>query len=562
MLTKFATTWGCGSLAAVIFSGCLEAALDRWDALTASEVSTGSTSSSSTGEPTTSSASGVQTVTGLPEATTGAATTSVDSGASTDAPAENPPPTVMLSAAPDVLSEAGKAMLLLDASADVVSVRLTMNDSEPVELTPADFPYTYEALSAKDNGTPHIFTVEVEDDEGLTAKDSAELTVQLPPSGAEKCLFVDDAAGGGMIAAAVYTEAAIVAAGWRDTGAGPKAALWKLDPDHCEPLPGWPKTIGNWSGDPNLASLASTLAAVAVDELGNIAASGNLVAGGKPQRYTALLTQDGSRLWERTGAPGEVVSSVVIAEDVVIAGGWKITSEDPLRTDAVFWRHMPDQTVWKTVMAAPFTVDEQPDPTNWLSEKIRAMLIEPETGFLVVLGERDFKPNQFDTFTRAFLARFAPLGGAIGSPATSPGDVLKEEAMNSIAVCRGELVAGGWTRDPSDPKLLRQPLFRWAAEGAWLEKKLPEFMSSTELRGAACDREGKTIGAGFRSTGGSDARVFAFTDPLGPRTWYETGVAGDDAANGLFCDTRGFCAWVGFRTANGKPSAVVRVHHP
>ena len=547
--------------AALLLSGCLQAALDRWDALTAAEMTTGSTSSTTTGEPTTS-ASGVQTVTGAPDATTGTATTNDAPETSTEAPVENTPPTVVVSAEPNFLSEAGKAMLLLDASADVVSVRLTMNDSEPVELTPADFPYTYEALSAKDNGTPHVFTVEVEDDEGLTAKDSAELTVQLPPSGAEKCLFVDDAAGGGMIAAAVYTEAAIVAAGWRDTGAGPKAALWKLDPDHCEPLPGWPKTISNWSGDPNLASLASTLAAVAVDELGNIAASGNLVAGGKPQRYTALLTQDGSRLWERSGAPGEVVSSVVIAEDVVIAGGWKITSEDPLRTDAVFWRHMPDQTVWKTVMAAPFTVDEPPDIDNLLNEKIRAMLIEPKTGFLVVLGDRDFKPNMVDRYTRAFIARFAPLGGPVGSPATSPGDVLKDEAMSSMVDCGGELLAGGWARDPDDPNATRQPLFRWATNGGWLEKKLPELMPSTELRGAACDREGKIVGAGVRSTGGLDARVFAFTDPLGSRTWYETGLASDDAANGLVCDSRGFCAWVGYRTTNFKPRAVVRVHHP
>ncbi len=93
-------------------------------------------------------------------------------------------------------------------------------------------------------------------------------------------------------------------------------------------------------------------------------------------------------------------------------------------------------------------------------------------------------------------------------------------------------------------------------------KKLQEPMLSTELRGAACDREGKLVGAGARLSGGSDAKVFAFADPLGPRTWYETGTADNDAANGVVCDMRGFCAWPGYRTVNGKPFAIIRVHHP
>ena len=557
-------------LIVLLLGGCLEHILSDLDPYLDTAASTGSTSSTSTGEPatpTTSASSEIQTVTGLDETTgaVGETTTGTGPGTSTGAPVENTPPTVMLSVEPDFLDEAGKtALLSLDASTDVITVRLSMNGGEAVELTPADFPYTYEALSAKDNGMPHVFTVEVEDEEGLTATDDAELTVQLPMSGAEKCLFEDKAVNGGMISTVGYTKAAIVAGGWRDTGTGPKAAIWKLDPDHCEVvLPGWPKMIGNWTGDPNLAALPSVLSAVAVDEHGHIAVGGNLNVGGKPQRYTALLTDSGGRLWERTGAPGEAVSSVVIAaDDLVISGGWRFTSEFPPRTDAVIWRHLPDQSVWKTIMKAPFTADEQPDPNNWLSEKIRAMLIEPETGFLVVVGEREFKPNVNDVRTRAFVARFVPLGAHVGSPSTSPGDVFGHESMHSVTICGEELIAGGWTRNPDDPNATPQPLFRWASNGIWLEKKLPEVLPSTELRGAACDREGKVVGAGFRSAGGSDAKVFAFTDPLGDRTWYETGTAGDDAANGVACDVRGFCAWPGYRTISGKPVAIVRVHHP
>jgi len=44
--------------------------------------------------------------------------------------------------------------------------------------------------------------------------------------------------------------------------------------------------------------------------------------------------------------------------------------------------------------------------------------------------------------------------------------------------------------------------------------------------------------------------------------WYETGVAGADAAGAMACDVRGFCGWGGYRTANGQQYAVVRVHHP
>ena len=571
MLKRITRTWRPGLLGTALLStGCLQAALDRWDAVTAADLSTGSTSWSSTGEPaapTTSVSSGIQTVTGPPEETTGSVVETTSSGSTTSPPEENEPPTAMLKADPPHLEEAGQALLLLDADADVVKVRLSMNGEPLAELTPADFPYlALEAFSAKDNTVKdHVYEVEVEDAGGLTATAMATLSVKLPASGAQKCIFDKDkdnpAVMMSVVSALVYTEQAIVAVGARDM----RMAIWKLDPDHCEePLPGWPKTIGDWTEDQALAGMISVLKAVAVDEHGNIAIGGNFVVGSKPQRYTAFLTPDGARVWEKTGLVGEEVSSVVIAEDdLVISGGWWFTNDNPPRTDARFWRHLPDKTVWKENLKAPFVGDPQPDDLNLFSEKIRAMLIEPETGFLVVVGEREFKPDIVNTFTRAFIARYVPLGAHVGSPATSPGDAYRHEAMYSIALCGNEFIAGGWTRDDKDPKVTPpQPQFRWASNGVWSEKKLLEPMLSAELRGAACDREGKVVGAGVRSAGGSDAKVFAFTDPLGYRTWYETGIAGNDEANGVVCDVRGFCAWPGYRTINGKPVAVVRVHHP
>lgn len=553
-------------------TGCLASAwqdvTEHFTDTATTAASTGAASTSSDTTPTTTADSSVQTVTGLPgETTTPGPGETTSTSSTTSPPEENEPPTVKLKTEPDHLDEAGQALLLLDTDVDVVKVRLSMNGEPLAELTPADFPYlAFEAFSAKDNTVKdHVYEVEVEDDEGLIASAMAKLSVQLPASGAERCLFEDKTSNGSMISAMVYTDAAIVAGGWSDTGAGPRATIWKLDPNHCEEtLPGWPKTIANWTSDEDdLDALHSLLSAIAVDETGTIAVGGNLVVGGKPQRYTALLTESGGRLWERTGLVGEVVSSMVIADDdLVISGGWKFTSDNPPRTDAMIWRHLSDESVIKTTLKAPFTADEPPDDPNWRSEMIRAMLIEPETGFLVVAGEREFKDDFNNIFTRAFIARFVPLGGPVGSPSTSPGDAYKRDAVYSIAICGGKLIAGGWTREKEDPNVTPpQPLFRWASNGIWSDK-LVEPMLSTELRGAACDREGKVIGAGFRSAGGSDAKVFAFADPLGERTWYETGIAGDDMANGVVCDARGFCAWPGYRTINGKPVAVVRVHHP
>jgi hypothetical protein len=148
----------------LLLGGCLEHILSDLEPYLDTAGSSGSTSSTSTGEPatpTTSASSEIRTVTGLDETTGAVGETTTGTG-----PGTSPtPPTVMLSVEPDFLDEAGKpALLSLDASADVIIVRLSMNGGEAVELTPADFPYTYEALSAKDNGMPHVFTVEVEED--------------------------------------------------------------------------------------------------------------------------------------------------------------------------------------------------------------------------------------------------------------------------------------------------------------------------------------------------------------------------------------------------------------
>lgn len=551
-------------LAVLLPVGCIQDLLDAGAAL--SPDTDASSSGTSTGEPptplpTTTAGSGVQTVTGLPGETseTGGTTT----GGTTETPEHNEPPTVKLTVNKGHLSEAGTADLLLDVSMDVVKVRLSMNGDLLAELTPADFPYTYEALSAKDNGSPHVFVAEVEDAEGLTATDDAELTVQLPASGAERCLFEDKAAKESVILALAYTDEAIVAVGARDTGAGHKATIWKLDPDHCEVvLPGWPKSIGNWTGEMNLAALTSRATSIAVDEVGDMAVGITLIENSKPRRYVAFLTPGGSLLWEKLGKIGEEVAGIAVVPHGVMAVGWVRTSENPLRTDAMVWRHLEGGVVWPETLRAPLTPDEFfQDDDNQLSEWARAVLYDPVADLVLVVGDREFRPNNIQLYRRTFVTRFVPNGGKFGVPWTSPGDPMLNDGANSVALCGEDVLLGGWTRD-WPPGSLPTPLTRWIDHDGAGDTRVAEQLAGAQTFGIACDRESKVVHAALRSSGELDAQVFAFADAKKPRIWYDNGSPDNDGAGTVGCDARGFCAWGGFRSFAGKAVAVVRGHHP
>jgi hypothetical protein len=465
------------------------------------------------------------------------------------------------------LSEAGPAELQLVASDDVVKVRLMLDGVELAKnLKPGDFPRDWEALSAKDNGLARKFEVVVEDAEGLTAKAMAQLDVLLPPSGAEKCIFEDKDANLSVISALKYTPDGIVAVGSRDTGAGLRLTVWKLDPDQCEKVL-WSKWIKNWTANPALAAMTSLGAAVDVDEAGNIIVAGNFVTGGKLQSYVARLNPDGARLWEKEGQVGDTVTGVAAATEQfknrVFVVGSRRTSDVPERTDAAIWTYMAiDKDVsvasWLT-LKAPFIPDEtDQDMENGRSEWVRAVVIQPGTGNALAVGEREFSPDGFNVYSRAFTVIVHPLGGVVGTPWTSPGVAFVHDTMLSIGICGDEVVTGGWTRDvPVDAE--PQPIIFWPGTDQY--RHLPQ-LGATQLHGIACDREGKIVSAGTRSSGLPDAQVFTVTGLFDPPTWYETGVAGDDGAGAVACDGRGFCGWAGYRSGNGKLYAVVRVYHP
>jgi hypothetical protein len=164
------------------------------------------------------------------------------------------------------------------------------------------------------------------------------------------------------ISAIEYTPEAIFAVGTRAL----KLAVWKLDPDDCSLVPGWPRTISNWTGDDGFKGLTSLGAAVDEDVNGNIVVGGNFLINGKLQAYIALLTDDGARLWERAGDPGDELAGVAAGlyqhSHKVFVGGSIWTNDNPVRTDAAVWiYHFDGDSVYvapPTTLRAPFTPDE------------------------------------------------------------------------------------------------------------------------------------------------------------------------------------------------------------
>ena len=573
--TIFAAT-----LTSLVLAGCIEQAYEDGVGLAPIVTETSSTSTGEPGTPTTSGGGGggpgVQTVTGASEET-GEATTTDPSMTTTTGPQENLPPTVNFTVTatppnpPHHLGQAGQAELALVVSADVVKVRLSLDGEKLADLTPSDFPRMWEALSAKDNGPQRIFKVVVEDAEGLTAEAYDKLSVQLPASGVEKCIFTDPDAGSivSFVSALKYTPTAIIAVGTRDTGAGPMLTVWMLDPDDCGLLVGWPKSVENWSTHDDYKKAVSIGAAVDVDEAGNIVVAGNFWVGNHPQGYVVLLNWAGSRLWEKAGSVGDEITSVAAAaaqfKDRVFVGGSRRTNDNPVRTDGAIWTYQADgETAFVSppfILAAPFVPREQPDLKNELSEWVRALVLLP-SGNALAVGEREFWDGLNKIYHRAFTVQVHPLAGIVGTPWTSWAPSFLHDAVRSVALCGDDVLAGGWTRDEA-PGAKPQPMMFWILEdGTSLDHRDEPQLGSTEINGIACDREAKIISAATRDAGSRDAQVFAVPGQGGPRMAYETGSPANDGAEAEACDWRSFCGWGGYRTANGKAYAVVRVHHP
>ena len=527
------------SLLALLLAGCIQGLLDEGDGLVSITATEVASSTSSTGEPptpTTSGGSGVQTVTG-DEESTGPSSAASGPGSSSGEAANLPPTIDVFTTSADYIDEAGPIMLTLAASDDhaVVKARLYLDGVKLADLTPADFPYAYDVLSAKFNGDPRIFKVVVEDAEGLTAEKEADpIKVWLPQSGAERCIFSDpvDGATLSIISALTYTpKGEVLAVGTRGPPAALRLTAWMIDPKSCDLLPGWPKSLENWSEDDDYKKTTSLGAAVGIDEDGNLIIAGNFLVDNKPQGYVALLNSTGSLLWEQASQVGDEITSVAAGRaqfsNRVFVGGSQRTSDNPVRTDGAVWVYVADgESVFvqpPSMFRAPFTPDEfDEDMNNDNSEWVRALVTQPSTSNVLAVGEREYKPKGTDIYHRTFTALIHPLGEVNGTPWTFQADAsFVHDAARSVAACGDGFVAGGWSRDlPMDAKPI--PMMFWLnTSGIGTDHRSDPQLASTQTLGVACDREGKIISASTRSSGSSDAQVFAVANHDGPITSYD-----------------------------------------
>jgi hypothetical protein len=387
--------------------------------------------------------------------------------------------------------------------------------------------------------------------------------VLLPPSGAEKCSSRTRARVISVISALKYTRDAIIAVGTRDTGAGLRLTVWKLDPDHCEVvLPGWPKTIANWTAKPALAGMTSLGAAVDVDEDGNIVVAGNFIVGGKPQSYVALLNPAGARLWEKEGQVGDEVAGVAAAtaqfKNRVFVVGSQRTSDVPVRTDGAVWVYI--------ATASRCLSSRRPHSKRRSPRRVRSgreneprasgcgpSTIQPGTGNALAVGEREFMPTGFRCLQPGLRGPGPSARRGRGHAMDirwAPHFVTMQCARSKSAATRSWPGAGPAT---SHPNAKPQPIMFWLETDKYRSIAIPQ-LGATQIYGIACDREEKIVSAATRLSGSPDAQVFTVTGLFDPPTWYETGAVGDDGAGAVACDWRGFCGWGGYRTSNGKPT--------
>src|SRR5690606_6270879 len=102
----------------------------------------------------------------------------------------------------------------------------------------------------------------------------------------------------------------------------------------------------------------------------------------------------------------------------------------------------------------------------------RAVMYDDEMDLVVVVGDREFKPDVNTECRRAFVARYVPLGSKFGHPWTAPTDALLHSSATSIARCGEDRVIGGWVRDEA-PGSMTRPLTRWLdAKGAGTKRVL------------------------------------------------------------------------------------------
>lgn len=549
-------------LVAAPLMGCIQDAWNDWTALSAAEPSTGVGSSGSTAglddEPT----GAVQTVTSASSTATAGPDKST-TGEPNDGKLE-----IGLSFDPPKLTKPGQSSAVLQASDNVTSTTLYLGGKVVAQGPPDALTYTFDALSEAANGK-HDFTLLALDGKGGSVETPATLEVELPKHGTVKCPYQDKVGSQhSAIASVVFAEKYIVALGTRDEGEGSRLSLWLIDPEACDFY--YQRSIDMWTLLPGVESLPSAGASLARDESGNFVIAGNLLVGADPKPYVALLRSDGSLIWETTGELGDEAAGVTRVpwpyEHIVMVGSRR-TSKNPVRYDGLVKGYTTTGVVWEDVLGAPFMADgEDPDDVNVRSEKLLAVDVNPDTLEVLVVGEREFQPDQPQpvAFQRTFTARYDPLGGRLATW-TSTGDYFPHDSARSLRWCGDGFIAGGWTRDLGiDTKPL--PLVRHLDDEGKSIGRRAEALAGTTIFGIDCDREEKVVSAGKRDDGfETDALLYATALPDQPPVWqavHDGQGQANDGATAVDCDAWGYCAWGGYEFFDGKTRAIVQIHYP
>lgn len=494
------------------------------------------------------------------DATTGPAVDVTTSDESTAAPV-NEPPTVALALSAENMTAAGVVELAIEFSPDVVEVDVTYRGEVVATLPPAAFPFQFEVTSQRKCDGDEPLGVVARDAEGLTANDARVLTCSLPASGSEAHQVL--LSGTSMVNAVALLGDGFVAAGVLDG----KISLWRLGPD-LQVLPGWPRSVANWTAIPGLAELDSAAVGVVVDADQNIIVAGNTQQGGAKTYYVVKLNADGSRLEpEAQGMAEEEAAGVAVTPaGVIVVAGAVRTSVQPVAYDWRVWGHakLGKGAPWADTL--PLGPGEGPDPPNWRSERARAVVVMP-TGDLLVIGDREYrKLDKPDSYLRASWQRYSSSGERVGQLWTSNANgapTWHDGANAVVVVSEDEFVITGWSRAKlgQTPQVWSRRFEKGVAEDYRIEPGL-----TAEAKGIGRDREGNLVVATVLTTPGQlDAWSFAFDGWAVPAVWSQPPYGdpqGWDGYTSITCTDWGYCAAGGFSTVNGTLTGFLRLHNP
>jgi hypothetical protein len=555
---------------AVAFTGCSEHA-PSWYAVTDGKLSEATADASTSFAPVTSTDGGVATTGSSPtssaDSSTGgvaADTSTGDAGSSTGSPADAPPQVFAFMVetnndTPGQIFEAGEVQLDLQVSDDVVEVDVMYGDTLVATVPIASFPYTFDITSQTMCDGSRTFTAIVRDAGGQTDMDTADLYCQLPAPGSEEYTRTyPGASGSGGAGIASLPDGSAIVAGVLDG----RMALWRLDPEG-NVAAGWPKTIAGWT---ELAAKESSATAVSVDATGAIFIGGTIKSGITTRRYLAKLSDKGERLWEDPGLKdGEEISSLAtsVAGDTVAAGSVRTSPLDQEPAyDSGTWGYPKQGPRWSDVFMQPDT-DPQPDDKNKRSERAHAVLALPDGDFMV-FGEREYKDDDSNPYTRATAQRYTSDGARDGELWTSAGLKFLNDAAVAATLTDAGFTAAGWCRHKTDGAIRQVCVQEFDADGAWVGSYAEPSPMQAEARAVAQDREHKLVIGGFSTKPGqTDAWVFSSVGADKPLPWTQTYDAGGwDFASGVACDPWGHSTWVGTTITDGSAKLVVSRRNP